>query len=72
MPLNKGNRLELNGQGLEQVNNFNYLGIMVKYNGKVETEITDRLGKVRRLCNILRNTFFLRGVEDVLIKINKI
>lgn len=47
---------------LERKSNFNYLGTVIEYNGKVDKEITEGGGgDVGTLHNTLRNMFFWKS-----------
>ena len=52
------NKIKIKEQLLEQVKGYRYLGTLIEYNGKVNEEILERTGKVGRLFNILKSTFF--------------
>lgn len=51
----KNHKIELNLQILGQ---NDYLGRKIKYNGKVDKEITNKIGEVGRLYSNLKNTLF--------------
>ena len=51
-------KIKIKEQLLEQVKSYRDLGTLIECNGKVNEEISERTGKVGRLFNILKSTFF--------------
>ena len=56
----KEHKIKIKGQLLELVKRYGYLGTLIEYNGKVNEKISERTGKVGRLFNMFKFTFFGR------------
>lgn len=54
----------LNEQWIEQVKNFNYLGIIIEDIGKRSKEIDKQLGRTVRLYKIMKKNFLRRNFEE--------
>ena len=68
----KEHKIKIKGQLSEQIKSYRYMGTLIKYNGKVNEEISERTGKVGRLFNMLKSTFFW-GVEELnIVPIEKV
>lgn len=53
----KRDEIRLDGQQIEQVELFKYLGAVIKENGKLDKEINERMRKIENLFNIVKTTF---------------
>ena len=56
----KEHKIKIKGQLLKQVQSYRHLGTPIEYNDKVNEEISERTGKVGRLFNMIKSTFFGR------------
>lgn len=64
----KENLLKLEGKLLQHLNSYNYLGTIVRNNGKIDSELNERISKTRRIYNALRRT--LLGNNEMRNQIN--
>ena len=49
--------MEVEGIKLEQVKNFQYLGVQIQNNGKQEAEINERINTAMKIYNTLNRNF---------------
>lgn len=54
---NKVHSIQINGQEIEQVDSYKYLGSIIESNGRIDKEINERMGKAGRIYNTMKTTF---------------
>lgn len=54
---NSIHNIEINGQRIEQVQSFKYLGTIIEESGRLDKEMDERMGKAGRIYNTMRSTF---------------